>query len=343
MPDDSKYCGRCGMFLSKRSMRFEHLSSDFAWIWRRSWGGFFAGFMGWIIVFIISRMVGQNAGPVLNNIFSGMICGVFLGTAGGILEESSYKAFCGGILGTIGGALGGLLNIPVTNLFGQYDTLFPVSILITWSIGGAFIGATSGIIEKSRKKITLGALFGMLGGAAGGYLGSAFYGSVLIEFDPKQWLSIRLVEGLSGGLVGAVLWFSVGIIEKFYIFRRREDPALDEKVCDSCGAHNPLRFWYCASCGRVLQTAAPRQKVSVTPYRGIERIINTFKFLSWLFGVTGFVTIPVIFVIFLLQDVFLAFTSVVFAILFTYLMMVGFRFIADMLSCLIKLSSQKIT
>jgi len=339
MPDASKYCSRCGMFLNKKSESLLHLSLDFSWIWRRSWAGFASGFIGWIIVFIVSRMVRQDVGSVMNNVFSGMICGVFLGTVGGIIEESAYKAFCGGMLGTLGGALGGALNIPLMNLFQGSEEFYPLSVLITWAVGGALIGATSGVIEKSRKKIIAGALFGLAGGALGGYLGSAFYGSVLIDFKPQGWLANRLAEGLSGGLVGAVLWFFIGLIEKLYIFRRREDPKLEIKTCDTCGKNNVLRSWYCDNCGHVLPTSAPRQKIVVTPYRGIERIANALRFLSWLFGVTGVITTPVIFFIFLMNNIVLAFISSVFSVLITYLMVVGFRFGADMLSSLIKISS----
>ncbi|MBN1823383.1 MAG: hypothetical protein JW803_03590 [Endomicrobiales bacterium] len=341
MPDDSKYCARCGMFLNKRSEKLVHLCMDFAWIWRRSWGGFVSGFIGWIIVFIISRMVRDDIGVLMNNVFSGMICGVFLGTVGGIIEESSYKAFCGAVLGTVGGALGGLINIPATEIFGRYEGLSSLSILVTWAVGGAFIGAASGIIERSKRKILAGTIFGFLGGALGGFLGSAFYGSVIIEFKPEGWFASRLVEGSSGGIVGAVLWFFIGIIEKLYIFHRREDPKLNEKKCDSCGHRNPLRSWYCSNCGNVLQTAAPRQKIVVTPYRGMERVVNGLRFLSWLFGFTGIVTTPVVFFIFLFRDVFLAFISAVFFVLFTYLMVVGFRFLADLMSGFMRIASAK--
>jgi len=327
------------MFLNKKSENLVHLSLDFGWMWRRSWGGFISGFIGWIIVFIIGRMITQNIGPTMTNLFSGMICGVFLGTVGGIIEESAYKASLGGILGTVGGAIGGLLNIPIMNMLQGSEGLFPLSVLITWAIGGAFIGATSGTIEKSRRKALAGALFGFVGGAIGGYLGSVFYGSVFIEFAPKSWLANRLVEGLSGGLVGSVLWLSIGLIEKLYIFKRREDPNLDKKVCEHCGTNNSLRSWYCTSCGHVLQSAAPRQKMTVTPYRGMERVVNALKFLSWLFGVTGVITAPVIFFTFLIENVFLACISAVFSILFTYLMMVGFRFLADLLSSIIRISN----
>lgn len=339
MPDEDKYCGHCGMFLNKKSAKLVHISMDFAWIWRRSWGGFVAGFIGWIIVFVISRMVKQNIGDMMTNVFCGMISGAFLGTAGGIMEESAYKSLLGGIFGSIGGAIGGFLAIPIMHLLQGSEKMFSLSVLLTWAIGGAFIGATSGTIERSRKKIIAGVLFGFLGGAAGGFLGSIFYGSIHLEFQPQSWVASRISEGLSGGLVGAVLWFFVGLIEKLYIFRRREPAKLDKKVCEFCGKHNALKFWYCVSCGYVLQTAAPIQKMAITPFRGIERIINSFKFMSWLFGVTGVIVTPIVFLIFLLQDIVLALISVVFFILFSYLMVVCFRFVADMFSCVIKISS----
>jgi hypothetical protein len=339
MDEDAKYCGKCGMFLNKTSAALEHLLSDFAWIWRRSWAGFAAGFIGWIIVFIISRMAGKDLSPMMNNVFGGIVCGVFLGTAGGIIEDSAYKAVWGAVMGTIGGALGGLLNLPITDLLAGIRFAYPLSILTTWAFGGMFIGATSGLIEKDTKKMFFGAMFGLVGGALGGLLGSIYYGSLLLEFKPESWLINRLVEGSSGGLVGAILWFFIGTIEKFYIFRRTQDPKIDSKVCSFCGKHNLLWFWYCIACGKPLQIAAPREKIIITPYRGMERTVNAFRFLSWLFGVTGFVTVPAIFLVFLSHDFFLACTCTVFTVLASYLMVMGFRFLADLLSSLMKITS----
>lgn len=342
MPESSKFCSHCGMFLDKRSERLVHFFQDFGWIWRRSWAGFAAGFVAWIITFIVARMVQYEVGSLVNNLFSGMICGGFLGTVGGIIEESGYKSIVGGLLGTLGGAAGALLSLPVMHLAQNYENLTPLPILTTWAVGGAFIGMSSGVLERDGRKIAAGALFGFIGGGIGGYLGSAFYGSMLMEFQPKTWIASRMAEGLSGGLVGAIVWFFVGIIEKAYIFKRYEDPKMDKKICGHCGTSNLLRAWYCTNCGRVLQTSAPRQKIRVTQFRGMERIINGLRFLSWLFGATGFISTPVIFAVFLTQDVFLALISAVFSVLFTYLMVVGFRFIADLLSCLIRISSIKI-
>ncbi|HCJ67541.1 MAG TPA: hypothetical protein DHV62_09570 [Elusimicrobia bacterium] len=336
MEDDAKYCGHCGMFLNKRSELLVHLATNFSWVWRRSWAGFASGFIGWIIVFVIMRIVGENINPIVKDLFGGMICGVFLGTVSGIIEESAYKAFLGGILGTLGGALGGVLNLPLKDIFQSSDFLSSLTIFATWAIGGTFIGATSGIIERNKKKIFAGVLFGLIGGGIGGFLGSVFYGSILIQFNPQGWLIKRLVEGASGGLVGAVLWFFIGIIEKLYIFHRREDPKLEKKVCASCGKQNQLKFWYCVSCGHPLPTAAPRQKMVLTPYRGMERVVNSFVFLSWLFGVTGVITIPVIFFVFLIQDVILAFIIAILLILSTYLLVVFFRFLADILTTLMR-------
>ncbi|MFH1260037.1 MAG: hypothetical protein ABII74_09595 [Elusimicrobiota bacterium] len=339
MPDEDKYCGRCGMFLNEKSKLLARLSLDFAWICRRGSGGFVCGFVGWIIVFIISRMVKQDIGDALTNVFCGMISGVFLGTTGGIIEESAYKAFVGGILGCVGGALGGLLAISVAHLLQGNEKLVSLSILSTWAIGGAFIGAASGMIERSRKKILAGVVCGLLGGAIGGFLGSTFYGSIHLEYQPQSWLALRAIEGLSGGLVGAALWFSIGLVEKLYIFRRLMPAKIEEKVCEFCGKQNPLKSWYCAGCGHVLQMAAPVQKMAITPLRGIERIINSLKFMSWLFGVTGVIVTPIVFFTFLMQDAILAVTSVVFFILFSYLMVVFFRSLADIFSWIVKTSS----
>lgn len=335
MPDDYKHCGQCGMFLNKTSERVGRFGLDFSWIWRRSWGGFAAGFVGWIIVFFLSRMIGQSVGSMMNNLFAGTICGIFLGTAGGILEESAYKTVAGGVLGMIGGAIGGLLNIPLMNLFPD-AAMYPVSVLLTWAAGGACIGATSGIFEKNGRKVLAGVLFGLLGGALGGYLGSVLYGSIFIEFRPENWFVRRLAEGVSGAMVGGVLWLFIGMIEKLYLFRRQEDSKGNEKVCGSCGKHNPLQFWYCSNCGTPLQTEAPRQKIAITPFRGIERVANAFSFLSRLFIVTGIIAAPVIFLAFLPQSVSLAFIGLVLTVLFAYLLVVVFRFIADVLCWMVR-------
>lgn len=335
MPDDYAYCGRCGLFLNKTSERAGRFGRDFSWIWRRGWGGFAAGFVGWIIVFFLSRMVGQNVGPLMNNVFAGMICGVFLGAAGGILESSAYKTVAGGLLGMAGGGLGGLLNIPLNNLF-TGAALYPVSVMLTWAAGGAAIGAASGIFEKNLKKTAAGALFGFVGGALGGYLGSVLYGSISLEFKPENWFVRRFSEGISGGMVGAVLWLFIGTIEKRYLFRRREDPSAGEKLCGSCGRQNPLHSWYCAHCGVPLQTEAPRQKLLITPFRGIERVANAFAFLSRLFIVTGIISAPVIFLAFLSQDVSLAFIGLVLTVLLAYLLVIVFRFFADVLAWMIR-------
>ena len=266
MDEGLKYCGRCGMFLNKRSEQIVHLSNNFAWMWRRSWAGFAAAFIGWIIALGISRMIGGNINPFLNSMFSGMICGVYLGTAGGIFEESAYKAFLGGMLGTIGGAVGGFLNIPLIHALSGFNYSFPVSFLVTWGIAGMLIGSASGIVERSLKKALYGSLFGLAGGALGGFLGSLFYASVAADFNIESWVAKRAVEGISGGIVGAMLWFFIGIIEKLYIFNRKEVPNIDSKVCDRCKTHNSLRFWYCSNCGYPLQTAAPRQKIYTVSY-----------------------------------------------------------------------------
>ena len=47
-------------------------------------------------------------------------------------------------------------------------------------------------------------------------MGNLMYYTMIHEFEPSHWLSIRLVEGFSGGLIGVGLfgWFLVTLIQR---------------------------------------------------------------------------------------------------------------------------------
>lgn len=342
MPDESGYCGRCGMFLNKASSNFMKLSINIGWILRRSMGGFAAGAVGWVFAMAVSRIVGVNSGPGLHEFLLCVIIGIFLGTVGGIIEDSSYKAFLGGILGCAGGIVGGLFSKIFSAVF-SWDALSTISFMPAWIVMGMFIGANSGIIEKSKRKIFVGMFFGMIAGALGGFMGIEMYGSMAADFvrEGVTWSTVRGIEIFSGGIFGAAFWLVLGIIEKLYIFRRRLELKLDKKICDKCKAQNPLYYWYCIKCGAALQVAAPREKIKVTPFRALERAINGFRFMSWLFGASGIITACVIFIIFLISfrdNPLLAFLIGLSIALLSYLLVIVFSFIADMLSSLVKIT-----
>ncbi|MFH1378968.1 MAG: hypothetical protein ABII23_01700 [bacterium] len=342
MPDMSSYCGRCGMFLNKTSSNFMKLSINIGWILRRSMGGFAAGAVAWVFAMAVSRTVGIDSGPGLHEFLLCVITGIFLGTVGGIIEDSSYKAFLGGILGCAGGIIGAFVSKIFAAIF-SWDPLSTVSFIPAWIVVGMFIGANSGIVEKSTKKIMVGILVGMLGGALGGFIGVEMYGSLAADFVKTgvSWSTVRGVELFSGGIFGATFWLVLGIVQKLYIFKRRLEPKMDKKICDTCKAQSPLNYWYCIKCGAALQVEAPREKIKVTPFRALERTINAFRFMSWLFGAAGIITSCVIFVVFLISfrsNPLFAFLVGLSIALLSYLLVVLFSFMSDMLSSLVKIT-----
>jgi len=343
MPDAGKFCGRCGLFLNKTSGKLLQLSINTGWIIRRSMGGFAAGAIGWVLAMAVVRTVGLNSGPGFHSFLLCVITGTFLGTVGGIIEDSGYKAFLGGLLGCVGGALGGILGKILSVMFGG-GPLTSVSFIPSWIVMGGVIGAVSGIVEKSGKKITIGVLIGMFGGGIGGFMGVEAYGSLVTDFmkEGSTWITGRSVEAFAGGTFGAAFWLVLGIIEKLFIFKRRWEGKIEQKTCDTCKTQNPLTYWYCIKCGAALQVAAPREKIKVTSFRSLERSINAFKFLSWLFGATGIITTIFVFIIVLFQN---PLKNFMFAILTglsigltSYLLVVIFGFIANMLSSVVKIT-----
>lgn len=313
-PND-KHCSRCGLSLTIKSQRVFSAIGTFSWIMRRALGGMFAGIIGWMISQLLIQMGSSSSIPV-NLVVGCAVGGAFLGTVGGIIERSSYKAFLGGALGCIGGILGGLMNRPVYDMFINHTYVVSISHSFSWAMVGLFVGMSSGLIERNIKKVSVGLLAGIIGGALGGFLGFEVYAALLIDPDRFTWLTARVIDAIAGAVVGINLWFFIGLVEKLYIFNRKQLLQETVKTCDFCQTQNSLKSWYCKNCGKALQVSAPIEKLAITPYRSLERISNAFKFLSWLSAVAGIVLVVIIFVFLLFKDIRLAiFLSIALAIL----------------------------
>ena len=338
-----KYCSRCGLALTTRSQKLLSAAGTFSWIMRRALGGMFAGIIGWMLSIALNRVMSMDTAPSLTVelLVRFAIVGTFLGNVGGIIERSSYKALLGGVLGCIGGIIGGLINRPVYDLFANSTSAYSISHLISWGVVGLFVGMTSGLIERNRKKIIAGLVAGIVGGSIGGILGSTLYAGLLMDPSRSSWLTFRFIEASAGAVVGINLWLVLGLVEKLYIFRRKQISAGSEKVCDFCHTQNSLRAWYCKNCGRTLQFAASVEKLKITPYRALERISNAFKFLSWLFAVAGIVIVVIIFISLLFQNILFAiFVSVALAIAI-YIISVVLNGISEMLVKFMKIKESE--
>lgn len=340
-----KHCIHCGIAITHRSVQMAKIFNNCGWVARRALGGFFAGGMGWIISIAVARVnfiTSKGTGsPTLTewlsffpgqSHFSCAIAGCFLGTVGGMIERSAYKAFLGGLLGMIGGLLGGFSYPLFEKFFSGGLYAYSFSMASVWSIAGAMVGLTSGLLEGTKSKIVAGILGGWIGGALGGGIGSQMYGAMLMEIgnvEKNPWIIGRLLEAISGGIVGLHVWFFLGFAEKLYIFRRRQLIETSKKVCDFCHAENPLNGWYCAQCGSALQVAATGEQIQPTLFRGLERVSNAFQFLSWLSATVGVVTAIVVFLSFLIQNFLFALFGSLLVALIIYMISIIFKALAD--------------
>ncbi len=352
LKDAGKHCTRCGISITPRSLELAQVILNLGWIARRSLGGFLAGGVGWILATAISRTVyftatGTPEFSAILDFFPGKvpgataIAGAFVGTVGGMIEGSAYKCFLGGFLGAVGGFLGGVSYPAFESLFAGSKYAYSFSMAGSWAIASGLIGLTSGLLEGTKRKISMGILGGAAGGALGGGVGSQIYGAIFMSVSSLQsmsWSVGRLIELVSGGIVGIHVWFFIGIAEKFYIFRRRKIAAGIKKICDHCSAENELSAWYCASCGNALQVAASSGQIRVTPYRGLERVSDAFQYLSWLSATVGVVTTGVLFVSFIKENfLFAVFGSLLLALLL-YMVSILFRAIAEAIRIGMKLT-----
>lgn len=352
--DEVRHCIHCGIGINRRSVLAAAVINNFGWVARRSLGGYFAGATGCVMAIAVARTMSfAQEGAVdfsrLLEFFPGQapfpaaIAGCFVGSVGGMIERSTYKAILGGLLGGFGGAIAGMMFPFFQNAFKGHMYGYSLSMAAAWAIIGGMAGLTSGILESTRTKILAGIAGGVAGGILGGGLGSQMYGAMLMEVAGGQALSWgmgRLLEFGAGGIVGVNVWFFTGLAEKLIIFKRRQLKESDAKVCDQCQAENTLRAWYCAQCGAALQVAAKRDQIRVTPFRGLERVSNAFQFLSWLAATAGVVMSLVVFLLLLSQNFLFALFGALLVALVIYIVSITFRAISDSLRAGIQITER---
>jgi hypothetical protein len=278
-----QFCIRCGFALGERGQFLSHLRGSSTWVLRRSLAGMSTGLVGWFVIPAAARAAG-NALPQWGHLLmSGAIGGFFLGTVEGMVEESSVKTVRGGLIGALGGLLGGLLS----SLLLSTTNAGMSAVVLAWSITGATIGASSVWMERRANRILMGFLAGLVGGALGGWLGYQMYASLSEMAKSDSWLLKRCIEGTTGAVFGAILWFVVGVTEKMWIFKRRVATNISYKECDRCQHTNVLKAWYCANCGALLQVSAPPEKLQISKREALARVIGACKFLAQLCAMTG--------------------------------------------------------
>jgi hypothetical protein len=199
-----------------------------------------------------------------------------------------------------------------------------------WGIAGGFIGMVSAFWERKPFKWFVGILIGFLGGGFGGQLAITTYAFLLKSYPTSHWMIEKIYQMFTGGLLGVTLWFCLGVAERFVIFARKSLGDKNFKPCDYCDAKNPLDVWYCEQCGSVLQFAAQASQLKLSRYLTLERLKNTFQFLSRLCATSGIVAGIVIGGIYILNPI-KALMAVVLVGGFSYSLLIVFSALAESL------------
>jgi hypothetical protein len=208
-----------------------------------------------------------------------------------MMEESTLKTFWGGIAGLVGGLIGSLGAVLVMRGAGEGPAGL-LAVVITWGIAGMGVGVVSAWLERHwlrLLRLLAGGMAGLIGGGLGGWLGYQMYASLSDIMKTDVWILKRIVESATGAILGTVLWFVLAFAERFFIFKRRRAANISYKECDLCHFTNILKAWYCASCGAVLQVAAPPEKLALPKRQSLARFVSACQYLGQLCTTTALV------------------------------------------------------
>ncbi len=160
-----------------------------------AWGGFVA----WAL---LDPVLGVNPGsPVLDALINGAIVGVCVGglTSAflGVMEGSLKRGLRGLAVGLAAGLVGGAAGLLIGELLFQAARQAVVMRVVGWTIFGMAIGASEGVLARSGRRL----LFGVIGGLAGGLLGSLAFIAVR-ELLTRPTFSRALGFTILGALLG---------------------------------------------------------------------------------------------------------------------------------------------
>src|SRR6266850_5239417 len=108
-PTSTDYCVRCGFSAAKHGPRIARLRDTLTWVLRRSLAGLASGIVGWWVIPAASRALGSSLSQSGHFLLSGALGGYFLGSAEGMMEESTLKTIRGALAGVLGGLFGSLI------------------------------------------------------------------------------------------------------------------------------------------------------------------------------------------------------------------------------------------
>ena len=168
-----------------------------------AWGGLIA----WTVLDPVLRI--EPGSPIVDALINGAIVGVCVGglTSAflGLMEGSLKRTLRGLAVGLAAGLIGGAAGLLVGELLYQAAGQASAMRVAGWAVFGMAIGASEGLLSRSPRRL----LFGILGGLAGGVLGSLAF---LLVRDTLTGPDFSRALGFT--ILGALLGLFIGLAFK---------------------------------------------------------------------------------------------------------------------------------
>jgi hypothetical protein len=166
-----------------------------------AWGGFFA----WIILDVLLGWFPASAyvDALLNGAVIGLCVGAMMGGFLGLIERDLRRAASGLGIGTLTGLVGGMVGLLVGELMFQLSGQVVALRIAGWALFGFALGVSEGLVTRSWRR----ALFGAIGGAAGGLLGSLAFIA-----ERNQLTLPAFSRALGFTILGALLGLFIGLV-----------------------------------------------------------------------------------------------------------------------------------
>ncbi|ADK79256.1 FHA domain-containing protein [Sediminispirochaeta smaragdinae] len=182
--------------------------------------GILAGAAAWPLMELVlsfqSLFPGYFIFSIVQGALFGLVLGLFFGSGEGLTSRNGKKLGHGLASGAAVGVIGGVVGF----LFGQGVLFFildktsnylavPVARGIGWALLGLFVGAVDGIRVRSLRKTAIGALGGIIGGAAGG---------AAIELIRLHFSELLMIRAVGFILFGLLVGIGYAVAERSFSF-----------------------------------------------------------------------------------------------------------------------------
>jgi hypothetical protein len=184
--------------------------------------GAIGGLLGWLVVGSVSTG-GWNIWPAYAFVGAGI--GLFIGgmtgaVEGAVIKQSIPRAIIGTLAGAVVGTISGLLGL----LLGEAGFLLLGGGLLGRSLGwlllGLFLGIGEGVVSRSMRRASYGAVGGTLAGAIGGLIYEGMTQAFLQRSDMVQMVVGALGLILIGACLGSIIPLTIFVVARGTLYVR---------------------------------------------------------------------------------------------------------------------------